>query len=118
MPRSIPDVSTLLGVAVKYLEEELMPNLAGYHRFQTRVTVNVLNIVRRELDLGDVNESAERERLTALIGHNRPVDTLNEELCDLIRTEQMDLDDPRLRAHLRESLANALAINNPKWTAG
>ena len=51
MPRSIPNPSTLLMVAAKYLEEELLPTLSGYHRFQTRVATNVLNIVRRELEL-------------------------------------------------------------------
>jgi hypothetical protein len=117
MPRSIPAATTLLNSAVKYLEEELIPTLSGYHRFQTRVTVNVLNIVRRELELGDAHESAERNRLIALIGSDGSVRTLNKELCDLIRNHQIDLEDPSLRAHLRQSLAEALATNNPKWTA-
>ena len=47
MPKSTPDATVLLQAAVKYLETELMPTLEGYHRFQTRVTVNVLNTVRR-----------------------------------------------------------------------
>ena len=51
MPQSMPDAATLLGAAVKYLEDELMPTLDGYHRFKTRVTVNVLNTIRRELEL-------------------------------------------------------------------
>ena len=51
MPQSIPKAAVLLEAAVKYLETELMPTLEGYHRFQTRVTVNVLNTVRRELEL-------------------------------------------------------------------
>jgi len=118
MPRSIPDASTLLTAAVSYLEQELMPTLSGYHRFQTRVTVNVLNIIRRELEMCAAHESAERGRLTALVGHDGPVDGLNNELCDLICRDGIDLKDPRLRAHLRQSLADALAINNPKWSAG
>ena len=43
MPQSTPKAAILLEAAVKYLESELMPTLDGYHRFQTRVTVNVLN---------------------------------------------------------------------------
>jgi hypothetical protein len=27
----------------------------------------------------------------------------------------ISIDDPALRAHVRQSLADALAINNPKW---
>ena len=47
MPQKHPKCSSARVAAVKYLETELMPTLEGYHRFQTRVTVNVLNTVRR-----------------------------------------------------------------------
>ncbi|HJU10747.1 MAG TPA: DUF6285 domain-containing protein [Candidatus Binataceae bacterium] len=117
MPRSIPDRSTLLTAAIKYLEEELMPTLSGYHRFQTRVTANVLNTVRRELDLREAQESAERSRLMTMIGHHGSVEELNQELCELIRTDLIDLDNPHLRNHIRQSLADALAVNNPRWIA-
>jgi Domain of unknown function (DUF6285) len=115
MPRSTPDAPTLLKAAVKYLEEELMPSLAGYHRFRTRVTVNVLNIVRRELELRDAQAAAERVRLASILGHDGDVEELSVELAKRIRSGQLALDDPALRAHLRQSLADALAINNPKW---
>jgi hypothetical protein len=117
MPRSMSDASTLLGAATRYLEQELMPTLSGYHRFQTRVTINVLNIIRRELDLREAHHSAERLRLSAIVGHDGPVDALNAELCNLIRNDGIDLNDPTLRTLLKQSLADALAINNPKWTA-
>ena len=118
MPRSIPTASTLLSAAAKYLEEDLMPNLSGYHRFQTRVTVNVLNIIRRELELGPAQESEERDRLATLIGHDGTADALNDELCELIGNDRIDVNDLALRAHIRRSLAGALTINNPKWAVG
>jgi hypothetical protein len=118
MPRSIPDASTLLSAGARYLEQELMPTLSGYHRFQTRITINVLNLIRRELDMRIARESEERLRLAAVVGHDGPVAMLNDELCDLIRSDRIDLQEPTLRAHIRQSLADALAINNPKWTAG
>jgi uncharacterized protein DUF6285 len=117
MPRSIPGAAVLLTAAVKYLEQELLPTLAGYHRFQTRVTANVLNIVRRELELRGSQAAAERERLRALVGHDGEIEILSAELCDSIRSGAIALNDPDLRAHLRQSLADALAINNPKWPA-
>jgi hypothetical protein len=115
MPQSIPSASVLLTAAVKYLEEELLPSLSGYHRFKTRVTANVLNIVRRELELRDTQSAAERTRLCALVGHDGDTETLSAELSQLIRQGAVDLNDADLRAHLRQSLADALAINNPKW---
>jgi hypothetical protein len=117
MPQSMPSASILLTAAVKYLEEELLPSLSGYHRFKTRVTANVLNIVRRELELRDTQSAAERTRLRVLVGHDGDTETLSGELSELIRQGAIDLNDTDLRAHLRQSLADALAINNPKWLA-
>jgi predicted transcriptional regulator len=111
----MPSASVLLTAAVKYLEEDLLPGLTGYHRFKTRVTANVLNIVRRELELRDTQSVAERARLRALVGHDGETDALSRELSELIREGAIDLNDTDLRAHLRQSLADALAINNPKW---
>ena len=48
MPNSVPSAGTLLLAAARYLEDELLPTLEGYHRFQARVTVNVLRIVERD----------------------------------------------------------------------
>ena len=116
MPQSLPDAPALIAAAVKYLEGELMPALTGYHRFKTRVTINVLNTVRRELEMRPALEEAENARLAAIVGHASEVDELSRELCDLIRAGKIDMNDPALREHLRLSLADALAINNPKWT--
>ena len=115
MPQSIPKAAVLLEAAVKYLETELMPTLDGYHRFQTRVTVNVLNTVRREFELRGAQAEAERSRLAAILGHEGDVETLSIELAERIRAGAIAIDDPALRAHVRQSLADALAINNPKW---
>lgn len=115
MPQSLPDASTLLGAAVKYLEEELAPTLDGYHRFKTRVTANVLKTIRRELELRGKQAAAERARLAAILGHDGEVEALSLELSERIRSGAIDLNDPALRAHLRQSVADALAINNPKW---
>lgn len=115
MADSMPDMPTLLGAAVKYLEEELLPALDGYHRFQTRVTINVLKLVRRELDLRATQSDAESSRLSEILGHGGGVRALNDELCESIRSGAIGLNDEKLRSHLRQSLADALAINNPKW---
>jgi hypothetical protein len=111
----MPGVPALLTAAVKYLEEELFPTLTGYHRFRTRVTINVLNTIRRELDMREPQTAAECVRLRALLGHDGDSETLGAELSERIRQGAIDLNDANLRAHLRQSLADALAINNPKW---
>jgi hypothetical protein len=115
MPQSFPDAKTLLQAATKYLEEELMPTLDGYHRFKTRVTINALNTIRRELELREAQAKAEHERLAAILGHDGDVETLSRELSERIRRGEFSLEDQRLRSHIRQSLSDALAINNPKW---
>src|SRR5258708_22443192 len=114
MPQSIPKAAVLLEAAVKYLETELMPTLDGYHRFQTRVTVNVLNTVRRELELRGAQAEAERSRLVAMLGHDRDVEALSGELAERIRAGSISIDGPALRAHVRPSLAHTLPINHPQ----
>jgi hypothetical protein len=115
MPAIKPDAPALLDAAIDYLERELLPSLAGYHRFQCRVTVNVLAQVRRELALAPGQADAERARLIALLGHPGERDALSRELAARIRAGEIALDDPALLDHLRQSLVEALRINNPKW---
>jgi hypothetical protein len=115
MPQSMPDAATLITAAARYLETELMPTLQGYHRFQTRVTVNVLNTIQRELKLRESNLQAERGRLEMILGRSGDPSELSVELCGRIRNGQISIEDPALREHVRRSLAEALAINNPRW---
>lgn len=115
MPASKPEAPVLLGAAIDYLERDLLPTLTGYHRFQCRVTLNVLSQVRRELALAPAQAEAERERLVALLGHDGSRNDLSRELAKNIRGGGMALDDPALLEHLRLSLVEALRINNPKW---
>lgn len=115
MPASKPSAPALLDAAIDYLERELLPTLGGYHRFQCRVTVNVLAQVRRELVLAPGQADAERARLVSLLGHAGERDELSRELAARIRAGEFTLDDPALLDHLRRSLVEALRINNPKW---
>jgi uncharacterized protein DUF6285 len=117
MPAIQPDAPALLDAAIDYLERELLPTLAGYHRFQCRVTVNVLAQVRRELALAPGQAEAERARLIALLGAgpDGERDALSRELAARIRAGDIALDDPALLDHLRQSLVEALRINNPRW---
>jgi hypothetical protein len=115
VPASKPEPAVLLDAAIDYLERELLPTLTGYHRFQCRVTVNVLAQVRRELVLAPEQADAERARLASLLGHPGSRDELSRELAARIRSGEFSLDDPALLTHLRLSLVEALRINNPKW---
>ncbi len=103
MPSSIPDAPTLLGAAIKYLEEELMPELSGYHRFKTRVTINALSTIRRELELRDRQSADEHLRLIGLVGHEGEVPELSIELAEEIRSGAIAIND-RTSARSRSAI--------------
>jgi hypothetical protein len=77
--------------------------------------VNVLSTVRREFEQRKDFESRESNRLHALLGHGGDVNELSTELANKIRSDQIATDDVPLREHIRESLREALSINNPRW---
>ncbi|MCB1477038.1 MAG: hypothetical protein H6883_13255 [Rhodobiaceae bacterium] len=116
MSRSLPAAETLLDASVAYLQERLMPELQGYHRFQTRVVINVLKIIARELRDAETVDAEEAASLRSLLGHDGSLDELENELAQSIREGHIPLDDPELIEHLRGSLANRLSINNPRWS--
>lgn len=113
----IPPATSLLQATADYLEQELLPTLDGYHRFQTRIAVNVLRIALREAEQAPAHEAAARARLAALLQRDGDTATLGRELHDAIAKGAMALDAPGLVQHLRQSLGDALSINNPRWTA-
>lgn len=115
MSTFVPDAPTLLRAAADYLEAELLPTLDGYHRFQSRVTLNVIRIVIRELELAPALREAERARLAALLGHDGELDSLDAEFACAIADGHRALDEPAVLDHLRQTLRDALSLHNPKW---
>ena len=120
MPESLPPTGDLLLAARTYLERELLPQLSGRERFQTRVVINVLAQVQRELELGPGLEAAESARLQELLGDSLGgppggVGEQNAELARRIRSGGIGWEDEALIEHLRQTLIGALEINNPKW---
>jgi hypothetical protein len=115
MPGSRPDAAALLAVLRQYLETDLPPLLPDYHKFQLRIAGRLLAMLEREVTEGVAMDAAELERLRQLLGRDGSLADLNTMLAQAIRDGAMDLDDAALQNYLRQSLADALRINNPKW---
>jgi hypothetical protein len=109
---SIPDRAALLAVALQYLETELLPSLQGEHRFKSRVAINALRIVQREIG-SDSLGSVRRLEVSSQAIDSLPIS--DEQLAHRIRDGEISLNDAALKARLKSSLEAALAINNPKW---
>lgn len=114
----IPPCPVLLQATADYLEQELLPTLDGYHRFQTRIAIKVLRTAMREGQSGSAQDASERQRLAALLGHEDETAALRGELAQAIATGRMALDAPGLVPHLRQTLAEGLAINSPRFIGG
>jgi hypothetical protein len=83
-----------------------------------RVTLNLLGILQRELDMGPAADERETARLLELLGE-QPGDlhALNEKLAAEIRAGDWDAADKRVALvdHLKATVKDKLAIANPKY---
>jgi DNA-binding response OmpR family regulator len=76
-----PDTAELVAAVREFLERDVMAATEGRVQFHTRVAVNALNVVERELRLGPELEPRERARAAALLGHDGDAATLERELA-------------------------------------
>jgi hypothetical protein len=118
MPQDRPTAAELLAAIGDFLREEAIPALDRSEPrlgFQMRVAVNSLAILEREARRGPVADRSERARLTKLLGRDGTLDELNRVLARELRSGQRDERDAALMAHLEATIADKIAIANPKW---
>jgi len=114
MTQDRPSAAQLVTAVREFLEHDVMPATEGRVQFHTRVAVNMLDTVARELDLGAGFASEERQRAAALLGHDGEPDTLERELAAAIRSGALD-DRDAVRAHVRATVREKLLIANPGY---
>ena len=118
MAQDRPTASELLSAIADLLREEVTPALDKSDPrlgFQMRVAVNSLAILEREARLGPAADAREHERLAKLLGRHGMLDELNRELARQLRAGERDEGDAALMAHLEATIADKIAIANPKW---
>jgi hypothetical protein len=118
MAQDRPTASELLAAVADFMREEATPALDRTEPrlgFQMRVAVNALGILEREARLGPAADAREHERLAKLLGRNGTLDELNRELARQLRIGERDERDTALMAHLEATIADKIAIANPKW---
>jgi Domain of unknown function (DUF6285) len=104
-----PTMPELVEAVREFLERDVMAATEGQVNFHTRVAVNVLRMVERELAVGEEQERAHRERLARLgVGSER-------ELADAVRRGDFDDRRDELVAALRETVADKLRVANPRY---
>lgn len=113
-----PTAAELLEAVSQFLEHDVMP-IEGRVGFQGRVARNVVDMVRRELELGPEADERERAGLRALLGDGAPADLreANAELARRVRSGAFDQRRDELVAHLRQTAVGKLRVANPRELA-
>ncbi|MEV4806013.1 DUF6285 domain-containing protein [Nonomuraea sp. NPDC049421] len=107
-PHDVPSAAQLVAAVREFLQADVLPAAEGRVRFHTRVAVNVLAMVEREIELGPAQADRHAARLAGLGVADEA------ELAEAIRAGRLP-DDERLLAALEESVRAKLEVANPAY---
>ena len=110
-PHDVPTAAQLVEAVRDWLQNDVLTATEGRLQFDTRVAINVLAMVERELELGAAQAAAHADRLRRL---GVADDT---ELAAAIRSGALDDRLDEVRALVWESVRDKLAVANPKYLA-
>lgn len=106
-----PTAEELVEAVREFLERDVMASTTGAVQFHTRVAVNALAAVERELRDGPAMVTAHRERLAAL-GFESEAD-----LAAAIRAGALDDRYDEVATAVRATVHDKLTVANPKYLA-
>jgi len=109
MPHDMPSAEALVESVREWLERDVIPATSGRLQFHSRVAVNVLAMVERELRVGGEQASSHSERLARLGVAD------DAELARRIREGELDDRLPEVRELVWASVRDKLAVANPKY---
>jgi hypothetical protein len=105
----VPSAAQLLEAVRAFLTADVLPATEGRVRFHVRVAANVVAMVARELALGPDQKTAHAARLE----HLGVAD--DAALAAAIRTGVLDDRIDEVRAAVRATVADKLAVANPGY---
>src|SRR5262249_6265965 len=112
MPRSDELVTSVRD----YLRDDVMKATKGRTQFLARVAGNSLDIVLRDLAVGEKHRTRQAERLRDLLGESGDLEALRRSLVMRLRENRIALDHPGLADYLREAVVNQVAIDQPTYS--
>jgi hypothetical protein len=108
-PHDVPSTGELVEAVREWLQSDVLAATDGRLQYHTRVAINVLSIVERELALGATHEEAHLDRLRSLGVADDAA------LAVAIRSGALDDRLSEVRALVWESVRDKLAVANPKY---
>jgi Domain of unknown function (DUF6285) len=120
MTQDRPTAAELVEAVREFLERDVMTATVGRVQFHTRVAVNALGMIERELVDGPAFASAERARAAALLGHaldeqDDGLEEIEREVAARIRDGSLDDRIDATRAHVRATVREKLLVANPGY---
>jgi hypothetical protein len=112
-----PTPEELTKAVADFLRNDIAPEISGHNAFKLRVAVNALDLVTRQLRLGQGSDAAEAARLTRLLGMEGSLIELNRALSDKIAKGEVDLQTPGLAEHLWQTTMDKLAVDQPNYAS-
>lgn len=112
----MPRADELLASVRDFLRADVMSSTKGRTNFMARVASNSLDIVLRELSLGQEHRRRELDRLQHLFSSTDDLENLRWRLVNELRDDTMSLDSAELQSHLRATVVNQIAIDQPKYS--
>ena len=112
----MPRIDELVMSVRDFLREDVMKATHGRTQFLARVAGNSLDIVLRDLAVGDRHRKRQVARLRTLLDEDGDLDALRRSLVGRLRANRMPLDHPGLADYLREAVVNQVAIDQPTYS--
>jgi hypothetical protein len=108
-PHDVPSIEQIIEAVREWIETDVVAPSEGRLRFHGRVAANMLAIVERELELGEGQAAAHRDRLAAFGVED------DAELAAGIRAGDFGDRAVELRALLRADVIDKLLVANPGY---
>lgn len=112
----MPRIDELVTSVRDFLRDDVMKATSGRTQFLARVAGNSLDIVLRDLAVGERHRARQVARLRALLDQDGDLDALRRSLVGRLRAGGMPLDLPGLADYLREAVVNQVAIDQPTYS--
>ena len=112
----LPRSDELLISVRDFLRDSVMKTSEGRDKFLARVAANSLDIVNRELALAPRHLQGELKRLREMFSSNQDLGVLRERLVKSLRDRTLSLENEELHVHLRTTVVNQIAIDQPKYS--
>jgi hypothetical protein len=113
--QDMPRADELLASVRDFLRADVMSATSGRTAFLSRVAANSLDIVLRELSLGTPQREQEQARLRTLFNSTADLSELRWRLVNELRDGSLSLQTPGLAEHLRATVVNQIAIDQPRY---